>query len=279
MNFVDDTVVMFGEKQDVVLTRSGHYSVPLDNKKRILEDAASNTSRIILHVAETDSKDKNKIASKLHSQFAHPSPEKLVKLVASAGMGNDIELIRAIKYISKKCDVCASYRKSAIKPIVSMPLANDFNEVVALDLKFYKGKIVLHLIDHLSRFSAAAVVKSKKPNEIIAKVFQCWISIFDNRGEFVNSEFLELCESFNIVVLTTAAESPWSNGLCERHNAVLADMLDKIIEERQCDLETAICWAVHAKNSCQTFMGSRPTKLRSVLRQNCRVCWKIHLQH
>ena len=269
MNFVDDTVVMFGEKQDVVLTRSGHYSVPLDNKKRILEDAASNTSRIILHVAETDSKDKNKIASKLHSQFAHPSPEKLVKLVASAGMGNDIELIRAIKYISKKCDVCASYRKSAIKPIVSMPLANDFNEVVALDLKFYKGKIVLHLIDHLSRFSAAAVVKSKKPNEIIAKVFQCWISIFgppkrflhDNGGEFVNSEFLELCESFNIVVLTTAAESPWSNGLCERHNAVLADMLDKIIEERQCDLETAICWAVHAKNSLSNVHGFSPYQI------------------
>ena len=269
MNFMDDTILMFGEKQDVVLTRSGHYSVPLDNKKKILEDAANNSTKIVLHVSESDSKEKEKVASKLHSQFAHPTPEKLIKLISAAGMGNDIELIKAIKFISRNCDICKSYRKSAVKPIVSMPLASEFNEVVALDLKFYRGKIILHLIDHVSRFSAAAVVRSKKPSEIIAKIFQCWISVFgppkrflhDNGGEFVNSEFLELCESFNIVVLTTAAESPWSNGLCERHNAVLADMLDKVTEEKDCDLETAVCWAIHAKNSLSNVHGFSPYQI------------------
>ena len=268
INFEDDSVVMFGKKQDVIVTRSGHYSVPLDNKQKILEDAASNTTKIVLHITEANA-GKKKIASKLHSQFAHPDPEKLIKLVSAAGMGNDLDLIKAIKDISRKCDVCQVYRKSRVKPIVSMPLANQFNEVVALDLKFYKGKIILHLIDHVSRFSAAAVVKSKNPNEIISKKFQCWISVFgppsryfhDNGGEFVNSEFIELCESFNITVLTTAAESPWSNGLCERHNAVLADMLDKIIEERQCDLETALCWAVNAKNSLSNVHGFSPYQL------------------
>ena len=268
INFVNDTVEMFGEKQEVILTRSGHYSVPLDNKKKILEDAASNTIKIVLHVTKGNT-DKNKMASKLHSQFAHPTPEKLIKLVSAAGLGNDLELINAIKYISRKCGVCSVYRKSSVKPIVSMPLAADFNEVVALDLKFYNGKIILHLIDHVSRFSAAAVVKSKKPNEIIAKIFRCWISLFgppkryfhDNGGEFVNAEFLELCDSFNIVVLTTAAESPWSNGLCERHNAVLSDMLDKIIEERQCDLEIALCWAIHAKNSLSNVHGFSPYQI------------------
>ena len=49
-----------------------------------------------------------------------------------------------------------------------------------------------------------------------------------------------MCESLNIVVLTTAAESPWSNGLCERHNAVLGNMLEKLSAEQKCDLETAL---------------------------------------
>ena len=269
IDFVDDTVIMFGEKQNVILTKSGHYSVPLDKKQKILSDAAKNSTKIVLLTSKEDCKDKNKMASKLHSQFAHPSAEKLIKLISAAGMGDDVALIKAIKDVTYKCDICRSYRKSAAKPIVSMPLANEFNEVVAMDLKFYRGKIILHLIDHVSRFSAAAIVSSKKPNEIIAKIFQVWISVFgppkrflhDNGGEFVNSDFLDLCDSFNIVILTTAAESPWSNRLCERHNAVLADMLDKILEERECDFQTALCWAIHAKNSLANVHGFSPYQL------------------
>ena len=77
----------------------------------------------------------------------------------------------------------------------------------------------------------------------------------------MNTEFLELCEHFNIVILTTAAESPWSNGLCERHNAVLADMLDKVIEEKQCASEIALCRVIHAKNSLSNVHGISPYQI------------------
>ena len=209
------------------------------------------------------------MANKLHSQFAHPTPEKLIKLVSSAGRGNDMDLIKAIKEVSQSCDVCKIYKKPSPRPAVGMPLASDFNEVVALDLKFFRGNIILHLIDHVSRFSAACIVKSKKPNEIIDAIFRIWISVFgppkrflsDNGGEFVNCEFLDMCEAFGIVVLTTAAESPWSNGLCERHNAFLADMLQKVSEEQKCDLPTALCWAIHAKNSLSNVHGFSPYQI------------------
>ena len=49
--------------------------------------------------------------------------------------------------------------------------------------------------------------------------------------EFNNSEMRLYCESFNIRVLTTAAESPWSNGVCELMNAVISDMVRKILAE------------------------------------------------
>ena len=47
----------------------------------------------------------------------------------------------------------------------------------------------------------------------------------------MNNDFLDSCETFNIVVHTTAAESPWLNGLVERHNLILADMLNKVIAD------------------------------------------------
>ena len=60
-----------------------------------------------------------------------------------------------------------------------------------------------------------------------------WVRIFgpprriltDNGKEFVNSQFQEFCALFDINHLTTAltAESPFSNGTIERHNAVLTE--------------------------------------------------------
>ena len=43
---------------------------------------------------------------------------------------------------------------------------------------------------------------------------------------------------------TTSAESPWSNCLI-----ILADMLDKILEESNCDTDLAVIWIVNVKNS------------------------------
>ena len=77
----------------------------------------------------------------------------------------------------------------------------------------------------------------------------------------MNHQFLELCESFNIFVMTTAAESPWSNGLCERHNAVLGSMLNKITAEGKCNEETALCWSINAKNSLSNVHGFSPYQI------------------
>ena len=59
---------------------------------------------------------------------------------------------------------------------------------------------------------------------------------------------MELCDLFGIKIKTTAAESPWSNGLVERHNLVLAEMLDKILDDTKCSLDVAVAWANNAKN-------------------------------
>ena len=98
--------------------------------------------------------------------------------------------------------------------------------------------ILLHLIDHATRLSATTVIPSKDPDMIIKAIFNCWIQIYgsaekfltDNGGEFANSKFLEMCESMNIRVVTTATESPFSNGLIAQHNLVISEMLDKTLK-------------------------------------------------
>ena len=65
----------------------------------------------------------------------------------------------------------------------------------------------LHIIDHATRFSVAAVVKSKKKEEIAEAFIKTWVAIFgppkailsDNSWEFNNEVLRELCEQFNKV--------------------------------------------------------------------------------
>ena len=117
--------------------------------------------------------------------------------------------------------------------------------------------ILLHLIDHATRLSATTVIPSKDPDMIIKAIFNCWIQIYgsaekfltDNGGEFANSKFLEMCESMNIRVVTTATESPFSNGLIAQHNLVISEMLDKTLEDTGADFQLVLAWCVNAKNS------------------------------
>ena len=58
---------------------------------------------------------------------------------------------------------------------------------------------------------------------------------------------------------TTAAESAWSNGLVERHNGVLANIINKITDENpDIPFELAVHWGVAAKNSLANVYGFSP---------------------
>ena len=87
--------------------------------------------------------------------------------------------------------------------------------------------------------------------------------ISDNGGEFNNSLFKHMAEMFNINVKPTAAESPWSNGMVEWHNATLAKTIDKLILEHNSryPIDIIIAWAVNAKNSLHNCYGYSPKQL------------------
>ena len=137
-----------------------------------------------------------------------------------------------------------------------------------MDLKTFKDVTIPHLIDLATRYSVGVVIESKHKEVIVDKIFKHWIAIFgppeqffsDNGGEF-NNDIREISELLNVKINTTTTEAPWSNGICECHNAVLANMLEKILDDAKCSIEVALAWALSAKNALSNVFGYSSNQL------------------
>ena len=266
LDFGKDSLFMFGKKLRLHCTTSGHYFVPLGRP-----GGGSDTSVVLFstsHIEQKSEKEKKQVALKLHKQFSHPSEGKLMSLVTNSGI-KDRVFLKSIEEVSENCDLCQRYKRTPSRPVVGFPLASRFNEVVSMDLKDIAGVKIIHLIDNFSRYSAALRVNSKDSEEVINAIFKVWIAYFgapeqflsDNGGEFDNEKFRDSAQNLNIIVKTTPAQSPWSNGICERHNAVINDMVVKTMEETKCRFDLALSWSLSSKNALHNVCGFSPNQL------------------
>ena len=222
-------------------------------------------------MATRRSKNYRAIASKLHRQFSHPTPKRLFNLIQKSSFNHlkNKNFENEIKNVTENCITCIKFKKPPPRPVVCMPMASEFNETVAMDLKIWGKFYFLVIVDLATRFCTAAVINNKMPATIIKSLFVSWITIFgapkkifsDNGGEFNNDEMRALGEAFNINVITTAAESPWSNGICERLNGVLGDLVMKVLDDAKCDIQIALAWAVAARNAYDNNSGFSPNQL------------------
>ena len=136
-------------------------------------------------------------------------------------------------------------------------------------MKDIKGNRILHLIDLFSKYSVAVRVPYKESSTIINTIFKYWVAYFgcpsnvltDNGCEFDNQYFCDMFQNLNIIVRTTGAESPWSNGVCERYNGVIEECIIKTLEDTKCSFDVAVAWAVSAKNTLNTVHGFSPNQL------------------
>ena len=97
-----------------------------------------------------------------------------------------------------------------------------------------------------------------------------WIAYFgvmgsvlnDNGGEFTGEEIKEVKDILNVVDLTTGAESPWQNGLCEKNHQIVDTMLERLIEDYpETPTNILLSWSNMAKNSMQNVYGYSPHQL------------------
>ena len=258
MDLENDSATIFGKDIALNLTTSGYYCIPIDRTENIaVEEVFS------VKLEEMGRQDKVKTLLKLHRQFAHPRPRKLKSLLQDADIWRD-DYQDLLEEIDRKCELCKRYSKTPARPVVGMPMATQFNEKVAMDLKQWKGRWILHIIDMWSRYTISVFINRKRPSEVINALMQNWVGVFgvmgsiltDNGGEFNADEMREVMSILNVRVLTTAAESPFQNGLCERVHAVTDMMLLKLEEEnKRTDSQTLLCWANMARNALQMWNG------------------------
>ena len=204
----NDCVTMFGKRVRLLHTsKGGHYCISL-NKKVDVKYGVDEEVKVyfvdIKRIKKLPSAEKKKIATKVHKQFCHCSGKKLRKLFVDAGV-SDAEMLKLVEEVRSTCDLCEKYGSTPPKLVVTMSVAKSFNENIAMDLKDIGSEHVLHLIDHLTRFSAACIVPCKKKEVIVAAILKIWITVFgcpgkilsDNGGEFSNDDFREMGEKLN----------------------------------------------------------------------------------
>ena len=258
----DDSARIFGKTVPLDTTTSGHYCVPIK-----VEYPVSDVSRVMSAVTENESvgPDMSKTLLKLHRQFGHPSQNKLVTLLKDAGLWDECYKADLDKVYQKcRSSGLCRFKDRIPRPVAALPLAHDFNDKVALDLKQWNGKWILHMVDMWSRFTISTLVPRKCPSDIIHAVMSEWCSIFgvmggvltDNGGEFVSKEMIEVESLLNVEVLSTAAESPFQNGICEQNHQVVDTILTKLVHDfPRTPVPILLKWACLAKNTLQMYEG------------------------
>ena len=174
IHFVNDRINMFGKDIHLHFTTRGHYDIPLNETNLNLTTSSLedlNFVEVLLTIDNTEEKsnmEKKYIASKLHKQFGHPKSARPIDLIKTAGI-SDKDLLDMVKDLDKSCEICMRYKRPSSRPVVGFSLSHDFNETVAMDLKQFRGVYILHMVDHATRYSAAAIISSKQKEVVIDK--------------------------------------------------------------------------------------------------------------
>ena len=265
----EDMAKINGKMVHLKTTTAGHYIVPLlenDDKQSILMLC----DVFAIDLLNATPQEQLKQLHKMHKQFGHRPKQAFIDVLKHANSwSNDFNDM--LDKIIDSCEGCIVRRRNPDRPVVAMLMAKDVNDTVAMDLKNLKnGKHILYMIDTYSRFTVAKLINRKKPEEVIDAVMEKWVSIFgtpsrfitDNGGEFSNEEMQLAANKLNIIHKTTAAESPWQNGLCERNHATVDNILEALEKDYpKIPLQTLLLWACVAKNSMLMVQGFSPYQI------------------
>ena len=265
LDMKNDAAYANGKPLKVSTTSAGHFIIDL-----IDQDEASVMEEIcVIDLLKVDRPTQTKLLEKIHKQFGHRPKRVFVNLLKDAGKWQS-HFSELLDQIIGKCEGCILRKRNPDRPSVALPRAEDFNEILTMDLKIWKGKNILYLIDMFTRYTIATIIPRKYPGEVIDAVMKHWVKHYgipgkimtDNGGEFTGEEMRAVTSYLNVHKDTTAAEAPWMNGVNERNHALADNILRQVVRDYpDMSLETAIAWACSAKNSLSNVYGYSPFQL------------------
>ncbi len=180
------------------------------------------------------------------------------------------------KYINQ-CDICKRFNRNQIKygyldpriPPHQMFLMYCADHCGPLNETANGNKHILTVVDFSTRFLFATPTKSTGAKEVI-EFFEklrlkhgCFVELVHDRGSaFTSSSFQNYLKNRNIISTASHAYFHQANGLCERYNRTLQNVLKKITNEKADDWDLQLDNAVFAINiTHQTSLVFSPYQL------------------
>ena len=200
------------------------------------------------------------VLKSLHNDVGHPGRDRTLSLIRDRfywpGMSADVD-----NWI-KKCPRCvrrktpANSRAPLVNVVTTQPL-----ELVCVDfltLETSKGgyQYVLVITDHFTRYAQAIPTRNMTAKTTAEAIFNNFVVHYgmpkrlhsDQGANFESRIIKELCQVTGCQKSRTTPYHPMGNGMCERFNRTLLDMLGTLEPHQKADWKSFIAPLVHAYN-------------------------------
>nr|KAG5712759.1 hypothetical protein BaRGS_029814 [Batillaria attramentaria] len=196
----------------------------------------------------------------LHDDGGHPGRDRTLSLLRDRffwpGMAADVEnwIQKCPRCIRRKTP-CNS-RAPLVNIVTTQPL-----ELVSVDfltLETSKGGFqhVLVMVDHFTRYALAVPTRNMTAKTTADVFFSNFVVHYgiprrlhsDQGANFVGRIIQELCKLLGCSKSQTTVYHPMGNGMCERFNRTILDMLGTLPPQQKSDWKSHIAALVHAYN-------------------------------
>ena len=130
LDLTKDRAKILGVWVNLDLIDAGHYALDILPLETVV-------TKQCLATLPTDVKEKEATLRKLHRQFGHPGQEVMVGLLRKVNCADE-EARKMVASINQSCATYKRFSPTPPRPVVSLPQASDFGEVLTLDLKEVK---------------------------------------------------------------------------------------------------------------------------------------------
>ena len=173
-----------------------------------------------------------------HYSRAHPGRQKLLEVTKEHVWHPSLSVVAAD--ITRSCVSCQRVKiASQVSPPIHKITASEPFELVAADIMLLpvtssRNMCCLVVVDHCSKWLAAVALKSKKASAVVEAMRRSVLPsmlkaplklLTDNGAEFTAGEFRDLLDEYGIRKVLTTPYKPSSNGLVERSNRTLTELL------------------------------------------------------
>ena len=153
-----------------------------------------------------------------------------------------------LEYV-QKCNRCQMYgSKSLNEELYPVPISTKPFDRIALDVKHVQAsrsgyRYIIAAIDYLTKYVEAKPMRFQTASEIAIFLYEevicrhgCpTIIVSDNGKPFLSDLIRKVCQNYSIIHKTTTPYNPQSNGLIERFNRTLGQILQKRSEDEKKD--------------------------------------------